>query len=83
MLFITLVKFRKKLTKADMEGIKAGLKETNTIASYFTLGRYDAIFVNDCPDEKSHMKVAMQFYDLASSETMAAITAEEAEALIE
>jgi uncharacterized protein with GYD domain len=83
MLFITLVKFRKKLSKADIEGIKAGLKGANTLASYFTLGRYDAVFVNDCPDEKSHMKVAMQFCDLASSETMVAITAEEAEKLVE
>ena len=59
-LFITIVNFRKRLSKADMEGIKAGLKEANTLAVYFTLGKYDAVFVNDYPDEKSHMTVAMQ-----------------------
>ena len=87
MLFITLVKMRKKLTKADMEGIKAGLKASEeaggkTLGMYFTLGRYDCVLINDCPDEKAHMKVAMQFGDLASSETMVAIPAEEAEKLI-
>ena len=83
MLFITLVKMRKKLTKADLEGIKAGLKGAKTLAMYFTLGRYDAVLINDCPDEKAHMKVALQFGDLASSETMVAIPVEEAEKLIE
>jgi len=39
--------------------------------------------INDCPDEKAHMKVAMQFMDLASSETMVAITAEDTEKLVE
>lgn len=89
MLFITLVKMRKKLTKADLEGIKAGLKAFEqrgmgkTLGMYFTLGRYDAVLINDCPDEKAHMKAALQFMDLASSETMVAISAEEAEKLVE
>ena len=80
MLFITLVKLRKKLSKADMERMKAGMKESKM---YFTLGRYDAVIVSECPDEKAHMKIAMQFGDLGSSESMVAVSAEEAEKMLE
>lgn len=71
-----------------MDRIKAGMKEwekaeAKTVGMYFTLGRYDAVLVSDCPDEKSHMKVAMQFGDLASSESMVAVPVEEAEKLID
>jgi uncharacterized protein with GYD domain len=79
-LFVTLVKLRKKPSKADMERMKAGLKESKI---YFTLGRYDAVIISECPDEKAHMKTAMQFVDLGSSESMVAVPAEEAEKLLE
>jgi uncharacterized protein with GYD domain len=86
--FITLVKLRRYITKDDMERVKAGLKESEkagakTLSMYFTLGRYDIVLVSDCPDEKTHMKMALQFGDLASSESMVAIPAEEAEKLID
>jgi uncharacterized protein with GYD domain len=62
--FVTLVKLRRKPSKVDMERMKAGLKESKI---YFTLGRYDALIISECPDEKAHMKTAMQFVDLGSS----------------
>lgn len=88
MLFVTLVRLRKKLSKADIERVKAGLKASEksgakTLGMYFTLGRYDVVLVSDCPDEKAHMKIAMQFGDLAISESMVAVPVEEAEKLIE
>jgi uncharacterized protein with GYD domain len=88
MLFVTLIKLRKKLSKADLEKVKAGLKATEkvgakTVGMYFTLGRYDVVLVSECPNEKAHMKVSMQFGDLAHSESMVAVTAEEAEKLVE
>jgi len=88
LLFITLVKLRRYITKDDMERVKAGLKESEkagvkTLSMYFTLGRYDAVLVSDCPDEKTHMKMAMQFGDLASSESLVAIQVEEVEKLLE
>lgn len=71
-----------------MDRVKAGLKESEkagakTLSMYFTLGRYDAVLVSDCPDEKTHMKMAMQFGDLASSESLVAIQVEEVEKLLE
>jgi len=76
------------MTKDDMDRVKAGLKESEkagakTLSMYFTLGRYDAVLVSDCPDEKTHMKMAMQFGDLASSESLVAIQVEEVEKLLE
>jgi len=87
MLFVTLVKLRRKLTKADLERTKKLLSELakaggKTIAMYWTLGRYDAVLISDCPDEKAHMKMAMQFGDLCSTESMVAIPREEAEKLV-
>ena len=79
-LFVTLVRLRKKISKADMERMKVGLKESKV---YFTLGRYDIVVVSECPDEKAHMKVAMQLGDLGCSESMVAVSAEEAEKLLE
>jgi uncharacterized protein with GYD domain len=71
-----------------MERVKAGLKKSEktgakTLSMYFTLGRYDVVLVSDCPDEKTHMKMAMQFGDLASSESLVAIQVEEVEKLLE
>ena len=88
MLFVTLIKLRKKLSKADIERVESGMKESEkigakTIGMYFTLGRYDVVMVSDCPDEKVHMKIAMQFGDLAISESMVAVPAEEATKLID
>ena len=88
MLFVTLIKLRKKLSKADIERVEKGMKESEkigakTIGMYFTLGRYDMVMVSDCPDEKVHMNIAMQYGDLAISESMVAVPAEEATKLIE
>ena len=87
MFFVTLVKLRRSLSKADLERVKAGLKTSEKFGAkilgmYFTLGRYDVVLLSECPDEKAHMKISMQFGDLASSESMVAVPAEEAEKLI-
>jgi uncharacterized protein with GYD domain len=71
-----------------MERVKSGLKKSEkagakTLSMYFTLGSYDVVLISDCPDEKTHMKMAMQFGDLASSESMVAIPVEEVEKLLE
>lgn len=88
MLFVTLIRFRRKPTKADLErtnkelqsaAVKAGSK---IISFYWTLGRYDAVLISECPDEKTHMKIAIQFGDLVSTESMVAIPRAEAEKLV-
>lgn len=88
MLFVTLVKMRRYVTKDDMERVNEGLKKSEKtgakiLSMYFTLGRYDVVLVSDCPNEKIHMKMALQFGDLATSESMVAIPMEEFEKLLE
>jgi len=88
MLFITLAKFRKKPTKemgAEAQRLLEQIaKEGGKILGvYWTLGRYDMVILSDCPDEKHHMKVALRFADMLSTESLVAVTAEEASKLVE
>jgi len=89
MLFITLVKFRKKpikemiaqnLSFSEMEAKNEGVKN---IATYWTIGRYDAVVITDSPNEKAHMKSVMRRGDFLSTESLVAIPAEEARKLVE
>jgi uncharacterized protein with GYD domain len=88
MIFITLGRFRKKPTKemlAEMqklfeEDAKAGGK---ILGYYWTLGRYDGVVISEAPDEKTLMKHLLGFADFVSTETLVAISAEEASKLVE
>ena len=84
MFFITLSKFRKKPTKemtsevskimrliTEKEGVKI-------LSFYWTLGKYDTVVTMDAPDEKTAMKVNLMVNDFVSTETMVAVSREEA-----
>jgi uncharacterized protein with GYD domain len=86
MIFITLSKFRKKPTK---EGIAATDKVASALAkqgiksmgAYYTLGRYDTIFIFDSPDEgavQRIMKSLLSLSDIVSTETLVALKREDA-----
>ncbi len=89
MIFINLVKFRKKPTKesAAQAGklIEERFKETGAkvLGWYWTLGRYDVVFIAEGKDEKNAMRLAIDLSDLLSSETMVALPREEALKLLE
>jgi len=89
MLFVALVKFRKKPTKemiaqnlgfSEMEAKKEGVKN---IATYWTIGRYDAVVITEAPNEKAHMKSVMRRGDFLQTQSLVAIPAEEARKLVE
>jgi uncharacterized protein with GYD domain len=83
MWFITLVRFRRKPTKADAdaqnkrmaEAAKWGVKVHN---AFYTLGHYDAVWITEAPDEKTVMRVALGGLDVASTRTLVAVTRDEA-----
>jgi len=87
MLFITLCRFRKKPTKEMMveaqrlfeEAAKEGVK---ILGIYWVLGRYDVVLISECPDEKTHMKMAIRFGDIVSTESLVAVRSEEAVKLL-
>ena len=63
-----------------MEAKNEGVKN---IATYWTIGRYDAVVITDSPNEKAHMKSVMRRGDFLSTESLVAIPAEEARKLVE
>jgi len=83
MIFITLVRCRKKPTdelitqlgKLDEQMIKEGSK---VLGMYWTLGRYDGVLIMEGKDEKAALKALMRWGDIISSETLVAVTREEA-----
>jgi uncharacterized protein with GYD domain len=88
MLFVGLVKYKQKPTKAIVaENIKrneadakAGVKWHGI---YYTLGRYDAVAVYEAPNEKAAMKMAMHRGDILNIETLVAVPLEEARQLVD
>ncbi len=88
MIFVTLAKFKSKPTKAVIQQstklfdqmAKEGGK---VLGLYWTLGRYDTIVITEGPDEKTAMKALLRWGDMLSTETLVALSREEATKLIE
>ena len=60
---------------AKKEGIKI-------LSFYWTLGRYDTVFIMEAPDEKTAMKANIMVGDIVSTETMVGVPREEAIKLV-
>lgn len=52
------------------------------LSAYWTLGRYDAVFTLEAPDENAAMKAMLQFGDAVATETLVAVPREEATKLL-
>ncbi len=85
MWFVTLVKFKKRPSRADADNVTKywadagkwhpGFKVHH---SFWTLGRYDAVTIIEAPDEKTAMQVLMWTPAEVATETMTAVTRDEA-----
>ena len=85
LIFVTLVRFRGKMTKENLEKtnkIIAGEPRVKVLGFYWTLGRYDAVLIAEAPDEKTVMKMLLEAGDYVGTETMVAISREEAVKLL-
>jgi uncharacterized protein with GYD domain len=87
MLFIVQGKFRKKPTKetgAEAVKLMEQLAEEGVTfkGQYWTLGRYDTIAIVEAKDEKTLMKALLRFADIQSTETLVAVSREEAIKLV-
>ena len=87
MFFVGLARFRKKPSKEFLENAgklvespPPGIKVHNV---FWTLGRFDSVIVFEAPDEKAAMKMALPVSEYMATETMTAITREEALKLME
>jgi len=81
MMFLTLIKFRKKASdvvevgKKIMQNLPPGVK---IIGTYLTLGRYDAAWLYEGSNEKDAVKLWLNAGDVVRTETLVAISREEA-----
>ena len=85
MIFITLLRFKKKardvteVGKKIMQNLPSSVK---IIGTYWTLGRFDAVWVYEASSEKDAMKLFIDAGDVASTETLVALPREEAMKLL-
>ena len=85
MIFVILARFKGKITRENLERtnkIIASEPRIKVLAFYWTLGRYDAVLIVEGPDEKTVMKLNLQAGDYAATETMVAVSREEAMKLL-
>lgn len=81
MKFISLIKFRKKAKEVVETGNKVlqnlppGVK---IIGTYWTLGRYDSVWIFEAPSEKEAIKLGIAVGEVARSQTLVAVSREEA-----
>jgi uncharacterized protein with GYD domain len=83
MIFVNLGKFRKKpdkttagdTTKLMEEFGKKGIKVLNW---YWTLGRFDTVFIFEAASEKEALKMSTDISEWVSTETLVAIPRQEA-----
>lgn len=88
MIFIALGRWKQRPTKAVIAQAnklresfaKEGVKITTT---YWTFGRYDTVNIFEAKDEKAAMKTLIAASELMTTETLVAVTREEALKLIE
>ena len=88
MIFIILNKLRKKPTKKTVAEVnkrrekwaKDGVK---FLGSYWTLGSYDTVWIIEAPNVKAAMKATIRARDILTSETLVAISRDEAIKLVE
>lgn len=85
MIFITLIKFKKKAKDVVEVGKKITQNlppDVKIIGTYWTLGRYDAVWVYEGKSEKDAIKLFIDAGDVASTETLVAISRDEAMKLL-
>jgi uncharacterized protein with GYD domain len=87
MIFITLWKFRQKATKEMLaESVKLAeqlpKEGISIIGNYWTLGKCDLVTVAEAKDEKALMKALLRYGDIFSTETLVALSREDAIKLV-
>ncbi len=81
MIFITLIKFRKKASevvevgKKIMKNLPPGVK---IIGTYWTLGRYDSVWIYEGKHEQDAIKLWLPAGDVVRTETLVSISRDEA-----
>lgn len=81
MIFITLIKFKKtslevsKVGNTLLETLPSGVK---MIATYWTLGKFDAVWIYEAPNEKVSLEFVLNMGEVADTETLVGIPRDDA-----
>ena len=81
MIFIALIKFRRKAKdvaefgKKLMQNLPEGVK---ILDSYWTLGRFDAVWIYEAPNEKVAMQLGIEAGELMQTQTLVAVSRDDA-----
>jgi len=84
MWFITLIKLRKAPNAHEAEAMNKMMMEAaekmgiKIHQGFMTLGAYDAVWISEAPDISGPMRMSMMGADSASSETLVAVSYEDA-----
>ncbi|MEM0349407.1 MAG: GYD domain-containing protein [Candidatus Caldarchaeum sp.] len=79
--FVTLVRFKKKLTKEDVDRTDRIIRENRSVKvreMLWTFGQYDGLLIAEAPDAETYLKFVLQFADYLSTETLTAFSRDEA-----
>ena len=87
MIFVNLGKFRKKPGKAGVDDTVKMIEELKNkgikvLNWYWTLGRYDTVFIFEAANEKEAMKMSVDISEWVATETLVAIPRQEAIGLL-
>jgi uncharacterized protein with GYD domain len=87
MIFITMWKFRQKATKEMLaESVKLAeqlpKEGIDIIGNYWTLGKCDLVTIAEAKDETTFMKALLRYGDIFSTETLVALSRDDAIKLI-
>ncbi len=82
MYFITLVRFRKKLTQEDFKAFDEAEKEFATkglkiLHDFYTLGKFDNVIISEAPNEKVVIEFFIKLSHIAQTKTLVAISKSE------
>ena len=88
MIFITLWRFRQKATKEMLaESVKLAdqlpQEGIEIKCNYWTLGKCDLVTIAEAKDEKTFMKALLRYGDIFLTETLVALSREEAIKLVQ
>ena len=88
MITVTLARFKRKPTKESVAQMSKGFEQmtkegTKILGAYWTLGRYDVVLIIEGKNEKEAMRGLLPWGDTLSTETLVAVSREEAVKLVE
>lgn len=83
MIFINLGRFRKKPSKEEAGDTTKLVQEfkrkgINVLSWYWTLGRYDTVFIFEAASEKEALKMSIDISEWVATETLVAIPRQDA-----